>query len=332
VEEVHAREGQWVKQGDLLLRLNTERIENEIEKLKRTIRADEEELEGLKRLMDLTRAQFEVATSKGRAEIEQAEEEIGREKADREIEIRLAQFELEDTRRDLARKKETEAQVEAEKAEARVREAEARLARGKLPVDERRREVAQRSLISIEKDFALREKELELRISQTRGQIESAAKTLANLELERGQAEVRAHVSGQITVGEVKVGDLIESGKPVFAIAQDSGFRVDAAVSTADVARIQVGMKARVKLDAFDYQRYGVLEGTVYWISPDSEVKEQAAYYLVKVRLERDVVEQGEWRGRVTLGMTGRVEILAGNEPLLSLVFKRFRESFGEIP
>ena len=64
VIEVRAREGDEVRRGDLLIRLETERLDNEIARQRRTLRAGEEELETLVRQAALTLRQFEATRAK----------------------------------------------------------------------------------------------------------------------------------------------------------------------------------------------------------------------------------------------------------------------------
>jgi hypothetical protein len=85
----------------------------------------------------------------------------------------------------------------------------------------------------------------------------------------------------------------------------------------------------RIKLDAFDYQRYGVMTGTVCFIAPDSRSTDEAtsARYLVRIELDGDEVGRGAWRGRVKLGMAGQAEIATARESLLWLLLRRIRQS-----
>src|SRR4051794_29493957 len=74
--------------------------------------------------------------------------------------------------------------------------------------------------------------------------------------------------------GEVKVGDLLERGKPIVEIAEQKGFCFEAAIPSAEIGHLRLGMPVRIKLDAYDYQRYGTVAGTVVSIAPDSGVLE----------------------------------------------------------
>jgi HlyD family secretion protein len=113
---------------------------------------------------------------------------------------------------------------------------------------------------------------LELKRGLKQGELDAAQLELTNLEREREQAVLRSPLDGVVTAGDVKVGDVLEPGKVVLEIAERKGFRFEVAVPSEEMGQLQVGMRARVKLDAYDYQRYGTRAGTVCFISADSRV------------------------------------------------------------
>src|SRR4051812_4353578 len=76
VVEVRFRQGDVVRRGDVLLRLDSERVDNEIARQKRTIQAGEDDLVQLGRLQTLRKLQSEAARSKAQAELTQAIEEV----------------------------------------------------------------------------------------------------------------------------------------------------------------------------------------------------------------------------------------------------------------
>ena len=88
-------------------------------------------------------------------------------------------------------------------------------------------------------------------------------------------------------------------------------------------------MPARIRLDAYDSQRYGVLTGRVSFIAPDSTAGQgqQAARYVIRIDLDSAEVGHGELRGRVKLGMSGQVEVVTERRSLLTLLLKKIRQS-----
>jgi multidrug resistance efflux pump len=125
------------------------------------------------------------------------------------------------------------------------------------------------------------------------------------------------------------------SNKSVVEIARRGDLIFEAVVPSEEVGDLRVGMPVRIKLDAFDYQRYGTVEGSVGFISPDSGVADprqgeppaKPVFYTVKIRLPRLEVGRGTYQGRVKLGMAGVAEVVTDRESLLSLLVQRIRRT-----
>jgi HlyD family secretion protein len=323
-----------VRAGALLIRLATERLDNDVAKQRRQIYAMEEELANLHHLQELTGQQREGARAKAEAELAQAREEVRQAERRQAADVRLATVALESTQDEEARLRRLATAratppADLVKAVARLREAREKLAKARLPVDEGRVQVARKSLELIEREYAVKQEELGLKRAARQNELDAARIELANRERERKQAEIRAPMDGVVTRGDVKMGDVLEPGKVVAEVAEQQGFLFEASVASEDVGHLRVGMPARIKLDAYDYQRYGSVRGTVCYLSPDSGLAEgqQKATYLVRIAVEGDEVGRGEYRGKVKLGMSGQAEIVTGREGLLSLLVKRIRRS-----
>jgi multidrug resistance efflux pump len=332
--EVHFKQGDVVKQDDVLIRLDTERLDNEMAKRRRTIRAGEEELAQNEYVADLLGRQYEAAKAKAAAELAQAQTEVKQAKERQALDVHLLEGELIDADNDERRTRKLYRDGAATlenliKTVAHTREVRAKLEKARLPVEEGRVSVLRRGLELADKDYAVKLEELQTRQAVKRGEVEAARIELANLELERKQAVIRAPVSGVVTSEDVRVGAVLEPGRVVVEIAEQRGFHFEAAIPTEEAARLRLGMPARIKLDAYDYQKYGTIPGTVCFIAPDSGTAEgqKGAFYLVKVAVDEEEVGCGEWRGPVKLGMFGQVEIVNGQETILGLLLKKVRQT-----
>jgi HlyD family secretion protein len=334
---VHFREGDVVKKGDVLLRLDTQRLDQDLVKKKQAIRAGEEEVRKLARWYGLLCRQHTAARSRAEAELAQATAEIRQEKKKRAAELREAQadweqaaYEERQTRTLVGQK--AAAPAELVKAVARLRIAKEKLAQARLPVQEGRLVVLRRAVELVDKDYAVKKEEAALKRTASQAVVKADQIELAKLELERKHAVLHAPCDGVVISPDIKVGDVLERGKAVVEIAAQQGFYFEVVVSTDDVGLLKVGMPVRVKLDAFDFQKYGTLNGTVVFVSPDSSVKDgpkpgQRSTYLVKIRVDGEEIGHGEYRGRVKLGMAGQAEIVIGQETLLSLLGKKIRQT-----
>jgi HlyD family secretion protein len=135
-----------------------------------------------------------------------------------------------------------------------------------------------------------------------------------------------------VTSLDVKVGDVVEPGRAILAVADQRGFRIDVALTSEDVGLLRKGMPARIKLDAYDYQKYGSVAGRVVFVSPDSAFQAGATAprspsYTVRIALAGDHVGRGAQSGQIKLGMTGVAEIITDRESILSLLVRSIRQS-----
>jgi multidrug resistance efflux pump len=338
VAEVLHREGDRVHRGELLVRLETHRLDNEIVKRSQTIRAGEEDLEKHRRLGRLQDEQSEMAQLKAEAEVAHAREEGQLARERREAEIRLARVEHRRVSDEAARLEALGTRLVIPPSEllggrAKLREAEERLRKASIPVDEGRVLVLGRALDLAARDHAVRREELDLKRAAKLAEVEAARVDLVNLRLEREKAFLRSPIDGVVTSGRPKIGDVLERGKPVLEVAGEGDFLFEASVSNEDVGHLRPGLPARVKLDAYDYQRYGTVPGLVSFLSPDSGVQPESGsgkerpIYLLRVELPCQELARGTLRGRLKLGMTGTTEIITGRQTILSIVVRKVRRS-----
>jgi HlyD family secretion protein len=348
VVEAPFDEGDLVRQGDLLVRLDTARIDNRIAKLERTIESSEEELAKLTSLETLLALQLGAAKEKAQAELTQAEAALVRATGQRASEIRRAESDVKTAEDRLQRARklgDSRAVTEQElvRADMELRQAKEKLVQAQLPVDEAQVTIARRAVELVDRDFAVRRAELEARKVVKQGEAEAARRELADLELQKAEAVLRSPLDGVVVAGHVQSGDVLEPGKPVLEIAPQRGYRFEAVVPSQDIGNLRVGMPVQIKFDAYDYQKYGVLEGRVIYLSPDSRVGDDAnqeleaanspaagnspAAFLVRIELCADEVKRGELRGPVKLGLGGTAEIVTGRESVLSILLRRIRQS-----
>ncbi len=337
VVALNVDEGDSVCRGDVLLRLDTTRVENEIAKLERTIQTGEEERERLKHFEQLLTRQFESAKAKAEAELAEAEEQLSLARQHQSAEIRLAELELvkaEDhevrTRKLAARHAAT--QVQLIEAVTLARQAQEKLREARLPVDQGRLNVLRSAVDVVQRECEVKNEDLQIKRLAKHGEVEAARLELANLELDRDQAVVCAPNDAIVTAVKTKVGDIVEPGKLGISMVRQSGFQFEVAVPNSEIAHLRAGLPSRIKLDAYDYQKYGTLDGTLKMVAPDSQVAEgpegtQVALYQVEITLTQDEIGRGKHRGRIKLGMTGQAEIVTGKETILMLLVRRIRQS-----
>ncbi|MGE0759801.1 MAG: HlyD family secretion protein [Pirellulaceae bacterium] len=342
-------EGDAVRCGDTLVVLDTQPIDNQIAKLQRTIDGAEEELHNLAVLHRLTSGQFATARQKAEAERVQAEVECAMAKERRASDIRRAEAELEAAEADVQRNRQLMAagaisDQDRVTAETELRRAQEKLVQAKLDVDESPVAVARQHVELVDREFAVRQAEIETRQVAKQGEAEVARQEMARLNRARQNAVLRSPIDGVIVAGQVRAGDVVEPGKPVLEVARQQSYQFEALVPSEDVGHLRIGMPVDVKFDAYDYQKHGVMKGRVTYLSPDSKVSKnvdsttQEGYYspasgspsaafVVRVVLQGEEIGRGALRSRLKLGLTGTAEIVTGRESVLEILVKRIRQS-----
>ena len=114
---------------------------------------------------------------------------------------------------------------------------------------------------------------------------------------------------------------------------------IEAKFQPKDLSFIQIGQKAAVKLDAYDYSIYGIFHGVVKYISPDALVEktQKGDELYFRVQIELDTKELNAKNGKkieISPGMTANIDIITGErtvfEYLAKPIVKTLSESFKE--
>ncbi len=155
---------------------------------------------------------------------------------------------------------------------------------------------------------------------------------IAAAELMLQHTTLTAPVSGIVTtIGVRGSGEVLQPGQTIATIAPTGAqLIVEALVPNKDIAFIEKGLPAKLKFDAFPFQDYGVVEGTVIDVSPDAQVdKALGSFYKVTIAPgKREIAAKGK---NVPLrpGLAVTAEIITERKSILSLLLEPFRKLKG---
>ena len=90
---------------------------------------------------------------------------------------------------------------------------------------------------------------------------------------------LRAPVGGVVQKVDVTtIGQVVTPAQSLVTIVPDgTPLIVEATVTNEDIGYVKVGQPVEVKVDTFPFQKYGALKGTLTWVSPDAEDKTAAS-------------------------------------------------------
>lgn len=138
---------------------------------------------------------------------------------------------------------------------------------------------------------------------------------------------VRAPVPGIVQeLAVTGAGQSVGSNQPLMKLVPTGGgLVVHAQVRNRDIGVVQVGHRARVKVQAYDFLRYGALDGRIERIAADatSDPKSGALNYEVTVRTDHDRLPSEIEDLPVVPGMAVEVDLLVGERTVLSYLTDR---------
>lgn len=130
-----------------------------------------------------------------------------------------------------------------------------------------------------------------------------------------------------MTIGGV----IPQNGKLMTIVPLDEQLLSEARILPRDIAFIHPGQEALVKITAYDYSIYGGLQGKVTTISPDTirdEVKQDQFYYRVYIRTNTDkLTNKAGKQFSITPGMVATVDIKTGQKSVLDYLIKPFNKA-----
>ena len=138
---------------------------------------------------------------------------------------------------------------------------------------------------------------------------------------------VRAPVDG--IVQELVIagdGQSVGSNEPLMKLVPiGAGLVVRAKVDNQDIGYLEVGQSAKVKVRAFDFLRFGALEGAVQQIAADATPDQQDGALRYGITVETDTAEltDGETWHSVVPGMAVEVDLLVRERTILSYLTDR---------
>ena len=197
------------------------------------------------------------------------------------------------------------------------------------------------------------------------GELTEADRKAAGLSADLSKAEQRsklqqltAPVSGMVQQLAVHtIGGVVTPAQALMVIVpRDSQVEIEAMVSNHDIGFVHVGDEVEVKVDTFDFTRYGLLQGRVRSISSDaiardsttdksneksagtpnatSEPKGQELTYAARISVDRPQLQVDDRMVNLSPGMAVTAEIKTGSRRvisyLLSPILKYNQESLRE--
>jgi len=194
-------------------------------------------------------------------------------------------------------------------------------------------------------------------LSEERAKAEQKANGLAQ-DLIKAEQKIRLQLLTAPVDGTVQqlavhtVGGVVTPAQALLVVVpSDSQLEIEAMVSNRDIGFVRSGQQAEIKVDTFNFTRYGLLHGQVLSISQDavirdrqqnrasdrgsgsqndtSEPKGQELNYSARISLDRSKMRIDDQMVKLSPGMAVTVEIKTGSRMILDYLLSpllRYRQ------
>ena len=116
---------------------------------------------------------------------------------------------------------------------------------------------------------------------------------------------------------------MLAAGETLLTLVPQSGLFAEVFVSNKDIGFVKTGQKAKIRVDAFPYTRYGELQGTVTQIAADAlEPNSLQNFYRfpVKLNLSSSYLESQDSRIPLRSGMAITSNLKLRDKRVISLI------------
>lgn len=161
-------------------------------------------------------------------------------------------------------------------------------------------------------------KELELEKIELETQIAKNEKEKRNYLITAPVCGVITHYSG------IETGNFIAPGQSIAQISPKGDLIVECYITPADIGYIQIGMDAKFQLDAFNYNQWGLATGKVIEISPDIFQNENSSYFKVRCSLnETHLKLKNGYEGKLKKGLSLTARFVVTERSLYQLLYDK---------
>ena len=153
---------------------------------------------------------------------------------------------------------------------------------------------------------------------------------------------LRAPVDGVVQQLSVHtVGGVVTPAQQLAVVVPaDATLEIEALISNRDIGFVHVGQGAQIKVDTFNFTRYGLLQGRILSVSEDaivqdsptekakdrsvdaestsSEPKDQRLSYAARISLDRTRIQVDDTLARLSPGMAVTVDIKTGSRRIIT--------------
>jgi hemolysin D len=175
-------------------------------------------------------------------------------------------------------------------------------------------------------------KELQSQISDLDSEVTQTKQQIQSLQFQLKQRVLRAPINGTIFQLSIEnPGVVLQPGQAIAQIApQGAPLVFRAQIPSSESGFLRVGMPVKLKFDAYPFQDYGVVQGHLRWISPDSKIEEttqgQIETFELEIALDSTHIHAQNQPIALTPGQTATAEVIVRQRRVIDFILDPFKK------
>jgi len=168
-------------------------------------------------------------------------------------------------------------------------------------------------------------------LNEVETQISSLKESMKSIDDRVDRTELRAPVDGIVNQISVQtIGGVVEPAMRLMEIVPaDDELKIIAKVKPNDIAFLDVGQPVKVKVSAYDPQKYGALNGKLTRIAATSVTDNDGhVMFEVEVRTDKAYLGTAQKQLPITSGMVADIEVITGKRTILQYLLKPLHRGF----
>ena len=177
--------------------------------------------------------------------------------------------------------------------------------------------------------MAGRNSEIDAKLVEDRKQTQALGEELKKAEEKNRLASIVSPIDGRVAqLSQHTVGGVVTAAQPLMVVVPDGvALEAETWVANKDIGFVQVGQKAEMKIETFNFQKFGTVRGEIIELSPDAvEDKEKGRVYRALMRLEHDNVIVEGHSMPLSPGMSVTAEIKTRRKRVIEYFLDPFRK------
>jgi hemolysin D len=175
--------------------------------------------------------------------------------------------------------------------------------------------------------------EVSQKLAEATSKLSDAREKSSKAKLRRQLVELRSEFDAIVhSVAKVSVGSVMQSGQPFLTLVPvDTPLEIEANIFGRDNGFVHVGDPVAIKFDTFSYSQYGMAEGSVRIVSPDSFTAQSEArnpttalpptttepFYRARIAIDRLAMHDVPAGFRLIPGMPVTTDVKVGQRTVL---------------